>query len=44
VVASTIPAPFEVNALFASTSAVAPKTRRMIDAVSKWFRAQGGRV
>jgi hypothetical protein len=38
------PPAFEVNALFVSGGARAPKTRRMLDLLSAWFTAQGGVV
>jgi DNA-binding transcriptional LysR family regulator len=44
VLESWTPPAFEVNAVFPSGAALVPKTRLMIDALSSWFAAQGGRI
>jgi DNA-binding transcriptional LysR family regulator len=44
VLESWTPPSFEVNALFVPASAAAPKTRRMIDALSAWFAVQKGSI
>jgi LysR family transcriptional regulator for bpeEF and oprC len=44
VLESWTPPIFEINAVFMSGGAVAPKTRKMIDALSAWFTARGGRI